>query len=275
MWRPIALVLVLAFLVGVGVFSAHLYKKSTVLGEPALVRKSTDIHRATSPAIDARIGRLLDDRSSPGRNERAKYIALTFDDGPYPVDTPLLLDELAALHVPATFFLIGRDAQAWPDLTRRIEAGGNEIGNHTMTHPNMDQLPPEGVRRELAGGAATLAGLVHDPAITTMFRPPHGRFTEETLVTARAAGYDTILWTDDPGDWRPVPPSQIAEHILKHATAPEVLLLHNGRQATMAMLPTIVDRFRKAGYTFLTVGQIEARVASVDLNRPAKVLIDP
>jgi len=273
--RRIALLAGLALLAGVTVFGVHLYKKSSVLGEPALVTKSTDIHRATSPALDARIGRLLDDRSNPGRNANAKYIALTFDDGPYPVDTPLLLDELAELHVQATFFLIGRDARAWPDLTRRIEAGGNEIGNHTMTHPNMDRLPPSGVKRELAQGAATLAAIVGDPAITAMFRPPHGRFTEETLATARSAGYDTILWTDDPGDWRPVPPSDITEHILKHATAPEVLLLHNGRQATMAMLPAVVGRFRKAGYMFLTVGQIEARVAAIDLNRPAKVPLAP
>jgi len=273
--RALALIVGIALVAGIAVFGVHLYKKSTVLGEPALVTRSTDIHRATSRALDARIGRLLDDRSSPGRNTNAKYIALTFDDGPYPVDTPLLLDELAELHVPATFFLIGRDAQAWPDLTRRIEAGGNEIGNHTMTHPNMDRLSPEGVKRELTDGAATLEGIVHDPAIATMFRPPHGRFTEETLATAREAGYDTILWTDDPGDWRPVLPSEIAEHVLKHATAPEVLLLHNGRGATMVMLPMIVERFRKAGYTFLTVGQIEARVAAVDLNRPAKVPLAP
>ena len=67
-----------------------------------------------------------DDRSS-----RPRLIALTFDDGPYPVFTPMLLDVLRDLHVPATFFLIGQDAQQWPELTRRIEADGNEIADHT------------------------------------------------------------------------------------------------------------------------------------------------
>jgi len=273
--RPLLLIVALAIVAAASVFGSHLYKKSTVLGEPTLVTRGVDIHRATSHALDARVGRLFDDRLRPGRNAAAKYIALTFDDGPYPVDTPLLLDALADMHVPATFFLIGRDASAWPDLTRRIEAAGHEIGNHTMTHPNMDRLPVDGVQRELRDGASVLQALARDPAITTMFRPPHGRFTEETLATARAAGYDTILWTDDPGDWRSVPPAEIADHILRHATSPEVLLLHSGRPGTIAMLPTIVDRFRKSGYRFVTVGQLEAHVRLTELNFPAKTPLLP
>jgi len=67
-------------------------------------------------------------------------IALTVDDGPYPVETPLLLSQLRALGVRATFFLIGRDAVAFPELTARIERDGNEIANHTMTHPNLATL---------------------------------------------------------------------------------------------------------------------------------------
>ncbi len=82
---------------------------------------------------------MLHARGSDDRSDRPKLIALTFDDGPYPIFTPLLLDELRDLHVPATFFLIGRDAEQWPDLTRRIEAGGNEIADHTYSHPNLDQ----------------------------------------------------------------------------------------------------------------------------------------
>src|ERR1019366_9319540 len=95
-------------------------------------------------------------RAADGRVAGPKLIALTFDDGPYPVDTPMLLAVLRAARVPATFFLIGRDAEQYPGLVRAIAAGGHEIANHTETHPDLTKLAPPAVPAELAAGAATL-----------------------------------------------------------------------------------------------------------------------
>jgi len=204
------------------------------------------------------------------RTAGPKLIALTFDDGPYPVDTPMLLAVLRSLHVPATFFLIGRDAEQYPGLVRAIAAAGNEIANHTETHPDLATLAPPAVTAELAAGAGTLSRFVRDPAIRTAFRPPHGRFRMATLAAAQQAGYDTILWTDDPGDWRSVSRAALGAHIARFATSPEILLLHNGRPETTAMLPAAVGRFRRAGYTFVTVTDLVRRLGPGPLNHAAR-----
>ena len=195
----------------------------------------------------------------------------TFDDGPYPVTTPLLLDALRDLNIHATFFLIGRDAQQFPELTKRIAAGGHQIANHTLTHPEgFDRLSEEGVGAELAGGRDALRAFTNDPAIETMFRPPHGRYTATTIAAAQLAGYDVMLWNDDPGDWRSVTAPDLAAHIEARATQPDVILLHSGRVATIEMLPQIAERFRGAGYEFVTAGELLQRAGATAINDPAR-----
>jgi len=204
------------------------------------------------------------------RSHRPRLIALTFDDGPYPVFTPMLLDVLRDLHVPATFFLIGEDAQQWPEITRRIEADGNEVADHTYTHPNLDEESPGDVRKEILSGGDALWALTHDPATRVYMRPPHGRYTERTLQIAQSLGYWVVLWNDDSGDWRTVTVPQLEEHLLAHATAPEIVLLHSGKLATIQALPYVVDRFKRAGYTFVTVGELLKQVQTSELNHPLR-----
>ena len=238
--------------------------------QPAIVTPRMDAQQAISPSIGGHLKRLFSERVSYNRTGRPKLIALTFDDGPYPVFTPLLLDELNRLHVHATFFLIGRDAQQWPELAQRIERTGNEIADHTYTHPNLDAETPQQVRSEILEGRDALFPLVHDPSVLDMFRPPHGRYTVQTVQVAQRLGYKTILWTDDSGDWRSVTAQSLAAHLEEHATAPEIVLLHNGKLATIEMLPIVVARFRAAGYQFVTVGSMLSQVTPLELNHPAK-----
>jgi peptidoglycan/xylan/chitin deacetylase (PgdA/CDA1 family) len=236
---------------------------------PAIVTPAMDAAQFVAGGIGARAARLLHGNAGPP-GPRPKLIALTFDDGPYPVDTPLLLDTLAELRVPATFFLIGRDGEQYPDLVRRIAAAGNEIGDHTLTHPDLDRLDPAAVRHELDAGAAVLGAIVRDPGLRRFMRPPHGRYTLATLRAAQADGYDTVLWNDDPGDWRAIGPDEIRAHLLRFATAPEIVLLHSGRPATVAMLPALVARLRATGYRFVTLGDLVAQVSPEILNHPVR-----
>lgn len=239
--------------------------------QPAIVTPHMDAQQAISPSIGAHIKRLINERVTYGdRSSRPKLIALTFDDGPYPIFTPLLLEQLARLHVPATFFLIGRDAQQWPELARRIEQQGEEIADHTYTHPNLDEETPDQVRTEILEGRDVLYGLTHDPSIRIYFRPPHGRYTVQTIRVAQELGYQTILWTDDSGDWRKVTAAKLVEHLEQFATAPDIVLMHSGKIATIDALPEVVARFQKAGYQFVTVGQMLAKATPSELNHPGK-----
>lgn len=216
--------------------------------------------------VGARVHRLVEKTTSHVAVDHPKLIALTFDDGPYPMFTPLLLDELHSLNVPATFFLIGRDAEQWPELAQRIEANGNEIADHTYSHPNLDQETPEEVRGEITRGRDVLWSLVHDPSVRTIMRPPHGRYTMQTLQTAQQMGYSVLLWTDDTGDWRTVTPENIENGVVKNATSPDIVLMHSGKLATVEAIPVIVDRFRRAGYTFVTAGELLRRVTPYAVN---------
>jgi peptidoglycan/xylan/chitin deacetylase (PgdA/CDA1 family) len=237
---------------------------------PALVTPKTNVHLEISGAPVARIYRISSELGTGDRSNRPRLIALTFDDGPYPVFTPMLLDVLHDLQVPATFFLIGQDAQEWPEITHRIESDGNEIADHTYTHPNLDQESNAEVRKEILEGAAALWPLTHDPAVHTLMRPPHGRYTERTLQIAQSLGYSVVLWTDDGGDWRTVTVPQLENHLVRHATAPEIVLLHSGKLATIEALPYVVARFRAAGYRFVTVGELLKLVQTGELNHPLR-----
>ncbi len=263
------IVVVVMLVAGViyGGWRSFVHKSSFI---PALVTPQTNVHLEFSGDLASRAYRVTHELPLENRAGRPKLIALTFDDGPYPIYTPMLLDMLRDLKVPATFFLIGKDAQQWPEITRRIESDGNEIADHTYSHPDLDLESPAQVRQEILHGRDVLWDLTHDPAVRTYMRPPHGRFTEATLQIAASLGYSVVLWTDDSGDWRTLSADEIEHHLVTHATAPEIVLLHSGKLATIEALPNVVERFRRAGYRFVTVGELLRSVRNDDLNHPLR-----
>ncbi len=223
---------------------------------PTLIEPTTSLHRAIGKGPFVRAARVVQKLVPAPQSSGERLIALTFDDGPYPIYTPMLLDELARLHVRATFFLIGRDAGWWPQIARRIATDGNEIGDHTQTHSDLDHETPAQVRRELVEGRDTLLRITGDRSAAALFRPPHGRYTAATLRVAQSLGMKTIFWSDDAGDWRELTSHEIEMHVAAHATEPEILLLHSGKRSTVKALAKIVPAFREAGYRFVTVGEM-------------------
>ncbi|GAC1576344.1 MAG: hypothetical protein NVS3B7_09210 [Candidatus Elarobacter sp.] len=270
----VVLAVVLMAVAALAYAGRRMWIKSDDLLRPVVVLRGADAGALLAPSLGVRLDALRGN-ARPAATERPKLIALTFDDGPYPVTTPLLLQTLRDLHVRATFFLIGRDAEQFPALARAIEAGGHEIADHTLTHPNLDQLTDAAVTAELQTGAASLERIAPDAAERRLFRPPHGRYTRATLRAAQAAGFDTILWSDDPGDWRAVSAVALRDHLLQRATAPEIVLLHSGRMATVASLGEVVGRFRASGFRFVTVGEMMRLASPEQLNRPAKLALQP
>jgi cellulose synthase/poly-beta-1,6-N-acetylglucosamine synthase-like glycosyltransferase/spore germination protein YaaH/peptidoglycan/xylan/chitin deacetylase (PgdA/CDA1 family) len=208
---------------------------------------------------------------------KEKEIALTIDDGPAPPYTDQMLDELKALHVPATFFLIGQNAERHPQLVRRIWREGHEIGNHSFTHPNTGALPEQRVRLELTATQRVFQSLLHRS--TLLFRPPYNADAEPSsaeevtpLKIASEMNYITVLEFLDPQDWRADEP--LAEGGSRHRTAEDMLkttidqlstekgsciLLHDGggdRRETVRLIPMLVNELHRRGYKFVPVSAL-------------------
>jgi len=183
-----------------------------------------------------------------------KDIALTFDDGPYPFYTPLLLHVLDRSSVHATFFVVGRSAQSFPELVMRIVADGDELGNHTFNHIALTKLSDRQIQRQIALDGSLLRHLGGEPV--SVFRPPHGRFNLHVVVIARDLGYRTIFWSDSANDVKDIPPSLIVHRVLAKASPGGIILLHSGEYRTIEALPAIIDGLRARGYRFVTVSQL-------------------
>jgi peptidoglycan/xylan/chitin deacetylase (PgdA/CDA1 family) len=189
-------------------------------------------------------------RTTPGG------VALTFDDGPHPSSTPSVLDVLAERGVHATFFCVGRNARAYPELVTRIRAEGHAIGSHSLTHPNPARTRHSRLRAEYREGRDAVTEVLG--ADTTLFRPPHGHLGLRSATMVRHQGLAPWLWSVDPGDWRPsVTPGHIAA-VAGMADSGDVVLMHDwveepwapsalDRSATITALPTIIDRIRERG----------------------------
>ncbi len=240
---------------------------------PVLVPPGASSQSVIAPSAAEVADRMvLDVRELVHHPDRPRLAVLTFDDGPYPVETPALAATLAALHAPADFFLIGEDAIRQPEIARRLLAAGIEVGNHTLTHPEMPTLPPSDQAREITGGSTAIAGVTG--TAPEFFRPPHGNYDASTIDAAtHEAGEYVALWDVDPGDWRTLTADEIAALTEQQARAPAVILLHDGKDATIDALPRIVDAYRKAGFTFVTLSELRARVPLEEINDPVKVTL--
>ncbi|MES1202533.1 MAG: polysaccharide deacetylase family protein, partial [Pseudomonadota bacterium] len=204
-----------------------------------------------------------------------KSIALTFDDGPDPRWTPAILDILKRHHLKATFFLIGENAVAHPDLVRRIFDEGHEIGNHSFTHPNMAHTGPARIRLELAACQRAIEAITGRS--TRLFRPPYNADADPAsygeimpVWIANQAGYLTAGESIDPNDWqidiraanggtRKLTGADITASVLRDIDKGHAILLHDGggdRSATADAVERLIVALQARGYTFVTMGAL-------------------
>lgn len=183
------------------------------------------------------------------------YIALTFDDGPHISNTPRLLDMLRERNIKATFFVVGKCAQEYPHLVRRILAEGHEIGNHTWTHRSLPTLSEASARDELAKTAKA----VEDASGYHMriMRPPYGATSLRVKkMCYDDFGYPTILWDVDPFDWKRPGASIVRNRILGGTHPGSIILCHDIHQQTIDAMPDTLDTLLSKGYRFVTVSQL-------------------
>jgi peptidoglycan/xylan/chitin deacetylase (PgdA/CDA1 family) len=192
-----------------------------------------------------------------GRGETPHAVALTFDDGPWPLHTERVLRVLRRFHVRATFFMVGTQIERYPELVREVERQGHEIGNHTMHHPESPPLADMIDRRVAAEMSDANALLADDHVHSTLFRPPGGSYDDAVVEQARLQSMRTVLWSVDPEDWKASRTRKdIVRSVLKHVQAGSIVLLHDGggdAEHTIAALPDIIRGIRKRGLRFVTV----------------------
>jgi peptidoglycan-N-acetylglucosamine deacetylase len=192
-------------------------------------------------------------------DRRRPAVALTFDDGPGP-STPALLDALGALGVPATFFVLGRQAERHPHLVARIAAEGHQLASHGYDHGILVFRGPGHVRAQLRRTARAVEAAAPG-ALTRLFRTPHGYRGPFTAAAARREGYRLAGWTRGVFDSAEPGVATIVRRAERALAPGAVLLLHDAdgwdpdreRAQTVAALPKIVAAARARGLALVTM----------------------
>ena len=190
-----------------------------------------------------------------------KRIAITFDDGPNPRNTPRLLDLLAKKNLKATFFLVGRRVRRFPELAARIAQEGHEIGNHGFAHIPILLLSPAAIAREIRKTEEHI--LKATGKKTRYFRPPMGWCTRKGIQAVEDLGYQPVIGSIHPRDSSRPGTKVIVDHTLSRVRPGSIIILHDGgwlarvdRSQTLMAAETLMDVLIKKGYRFQTVSDL-------------------
>lgn len=193
------------------------------------------------------------------RNNKNDYmkISLTFDDGPHPRYTPKILEILEEYDIKATFFIVGVNAENYPDTIASIIKKGHEIGNHTYSHPHVSCLDSYNLKCEVEKCESSIYGLTDYK--TKLFRPPEGLIDADVRTVLRDLDYKVILWDIDTRDWAHTPPEKIADYVIENVTSGDIILMHDyiahnspTPEALRLFIPALLDK----GYKFVVISEL-------------------
>ncbi len=200
-------------------------------------------------------------------HEEKPEIAITFDDGPHPVNTPRLLAMLRERKIKATFFVLGNCVQRYPDVLKQIEAEGHEIGNHSWNHPLLNRLAEPKVFDELKRTDDIINETLGHRV--TLMRPPYGALTTpQRSWVNRVWDYRIVLWDVDSMDWQHRNMAKTQSTILDHTKAGSIILCHDIHATTIDAMPATLDALIAKGFQFTTVSDL----ISHHVEPPAKAL---
>ena len=178
-------------------------------------------------------------------------VALTFDDGPSPKYTPLLLDGLKERNVRATFFLLGKNVKENQELVQRMQAEGHLLGNHTYNHVQLNKIPETTARQEILKTNNEIYEATGK--YPEYMRPPYGAWKKNMELCVEML---PVFWDIDTLDWK----SQNVDAILKAAgEEPEdgsIILMHDEYQTSVEAARLLIDRLKEKGYEFVTVDEL-------------------
>jgi peptidoglycan/xylan/chitin deacetylase (PgdA/CDA1 family) len=180
-----------------------------------------------------------------------KKVALTFDDGPHPYFTEMLLDGLAERGVKATFFLIGTNMEGREDLVWRMHEEGHLIGSHTYSHVQLTTLTVSAACDEICRTNELIENITGETPL--YIRPPYGSWTEELEC---AVDMTVVLWSVDPEDWKTQNKDAVVRSIVRDVEDGDIILLHDVYKSSVQAALEVVDRLQAEGYTFVTVDEM-------------------
>lgn len=214
----------------------------------------------------------------------APLLALTFDDGPDPRYTLPIVTILAKRGIKATFFMVGNQIQAYPEVVRQVMAQGHEIGNHTWSHRSLNLMGPARIRQQIEDTDQILRGLGYQGTIP--FRPPFGHSMLFLPWVLNQMERPNIFWSADPRDWEATNSEQILAALKPQIHHGGIILLHDGdanprnpgqnpRDPTIAALPLLLDTYLAQGYRFVTLSELLETSAQAWWQRPLPVAVVP
>lgn len=186
-----------------------------------------------------------------------KKVALTFDDGPHPKQTSQILDILKEYGVRATFFMVGENAERYPDLVKRIRDEGHEIGNHTYSHAQATKTDLSHIEEELLRCESVIERI--SDVRPRLFRPPCGAIEAELGELCESLGYRVVLWSVDTRDWCHIPSAEIAEKVVSGIKDGDIILMHDyigSNSPTPEALKKIIPALIARGYEFTLVSDL-------------------
>ncbi len=188
-----------------------------------------------------------------------KQIALTFDDGPCKRYTPEILEILDEYGIKATFFVIGKNAEAHPEIILDEFNSGHEIGNHTYSHPNLRSLSTKRISDEITKTQELLARITGKSP--TLFRPPGGYLSNDIVDCINQSNCRPVLWSwrQDTMDWNNTPSDTIVSNIISNLKDGDIILFHDfhsGKSPTPDALRKLIPILISEGYEFVTVSDL-------------------
>lgn len=181
-------------------------------------------------------------------------IALTFDDGPHPKYTSMLLDGLQERDVRVTFFIIGMYAAEHPEIIKRMHDEGHLLGNHTYNHVEITSLSNEEAYRELMDTSDLIYEITG--ARTEFLRPPFGVWKKKLEEQVDVV---PVLWTVDPLDWTTENANEVVRKVVNEVEEGDIILLHDRYESSVNAALRIVDILLEEGFEFVTVDELLMR----------------
>ena len=183
-----------------------------------------------------------------------KRVALSFDAAWGNEDTQTLIDILSAHDVRATFFLVGQWVEKHPESVQALAAAGEEVMNHSETHPHLNALSTDEVQKEVSACADRVEALTGTRP--SLFRCPYGEYDDHVIEAIRALGVTPIQWDVDSLDWKGISSEEITSRVLSRVQPGSIVLFHNAAEHTPEALPGIIESLHADGYTIVPISEL-------------------